>query len=135
MSLKEESDNEAASSQIPNSAHLKEKKISWKSNNYFTNDQFQEIIPVQAQNMRNETTLTQSMPNKAQTMAIQAKNTKNAPKIRTQSQHSECWAMVKNGRVRLIDLPLTWALQNKILYGGKHKNLPDEWLKPRGPIT
>ena len=42
MSLKEESDNEAASSQTRNSEHLKEKKISWKSNNYCANDQFQQ---------------------------------------------------------------------------------------------
>ena len=104
---------------------------------------------MQAQNTRDETTLTQSTPNKAKTMPIQAQNmpnqaqnmpnqaqntirdgTKNSPKIHTQSQHSEFWATVKNGRVRLIDLPLTWTLQNKILYGGKHKNLADERLKP-----
>ena len=91
-----------------------------------------------AQNKCDKTTLTQSTPNKVQTMPIQAQNmlnqaqntfrdrTKNSPKIHTQSQHSEVWAIVKKGRVRLMDLPLTWALQNKILYGWKHKNLPDE---------
>ena len=92
-------------------------------------------MPIQAQNMLNQ---AQNMPNQAQNMPIQAQNmpnqaqntirdgTKNSPKIHKQSQHSEFWATVKNGRVRLIDLPLTWALQNKILYSGKHKNLPYE---------
>ena len=88
-------------------------------------------MPVQAQNMPIQ---AQNMPNHVQNMPNQAQNTirdgtKNSPKIHTESQHSEFWATVKNGWVRLIDLPLTWALQNKILYGGKHKNLPDELLK------
>ena len=64
------------------------------------------------------------MPNQAQNTIRDG--TKDSPKIHTQSQHSEFGATVKNGRARLIDLPLTWALQNKILYGGKHKNLPDD---------
>ena len=71
-------------------------------------------MPIQAQNM----------PNQAQNTILDS--TKNSPKIHAQSQHSELWATEKNGRVRLIDLVLTWALQNKIPYGGKHKNLPDE---------
>ena len=71
-------------------------------------------MPIQAQNM----------PNQAQNTILDS--TKNSPKIHAQNQHSELWATVKNGRVRLIDLALTWPLQNKITYGGKHKNLPDE---------
>ena len=66
MSLKEESDNEAASSQIPQ-----------QTNNYCANDQFQQKIPMKAQNTRDETTLTQSTPDKAQTMPIQAQNMPN----------------------------------------------------------
>ena len=66
MSLKEESDNEAASSQIPQ-----------QTNNYCANDQFQQKIPMKAQNTRDETTLTQSAPDKAQTMPIQAQNMPN----------------------------------------------------------
>ena len=82
----------------------------------------------QAQNMPNQ---AQNMPNQAQNMPNQAQNTirdgtKNSPKIDTQSQHSEFWATMKNRQVRLVDLPLTSAFQNKILYGGKHKNLPVE---------
>ena len=82
-------------------------------------------MPNQAQTMRIQ---AQNMPNQAQNMPNLAENTirdrtKNSPKIHTQSQHSEFWATVKNGRVRLVDLPLTWALQNKILYGGKHIRL------------
>ena len=92
-------------------------------------------MPSQAQTMPNQAQTmpiqAQNTPNQAQNMPNQAQNTirdstKNSPKIHAQSQHSEFWATVKNGRVRLIDLPLTWAFQNKILYGGKHKNLPDE---------
>ena len=97
---------------------------------------------MEAQNRRNKTTLTQStpskaqdmpnqaqnMPNQAQTMPIQAQNmpnlaqntirdcTKNSPKIHTQSQHSEFLATFKHGRVRLVDLPLTWVL-NGIMHG------------------
>ena len=78
-------------------------------------------MPIQAQNMPIQ---AQNMPNQAQNTIRDG--TKNSPKIHTQSQHSEFWATVKNGRVRLINLPLTWALQNKVLSGGKHKNLPDE---------
>ena len=71
---------------------------------------------MKAQSTRDETTLTQSTPNKAQTMPIQAQNmpcqdqimpnqaqntirdgTKNSPKIHTQSQHSEFWATERIG--------------------------------------
>ena len=78
-------------------------------------------MPIQAQSMPNQAT---NMPNQVQNTIREG--TKNSPKIHTQSQHPEFWATAKNGRVRLIDLPLTWALQNKILYGGKCKNLPDK---------
>ena len=64
------------------------------------------------------------MPNRAQNTICD--DTKNSPKMHMQSQHSEFWATMKNGRVSLIDLALTWALQNKIFYGGKHKNFPNE---------
>ena len=81
----------------------------------------------QDQNVPNQ---AQNMPIQAQSMPIQAQNTptppKNSPKIHTQSQHSEFWATAKNGRVRLIDLHLTSSFQNEIVFGGKHRNLPDE---------
>ena len=75
------------------------------------------------------------MPIQAQNTPNQARNTirnttKNSPKIHTQSQHSEFGATAKNERVRLIDLHLTSAFQNEIVFGDKHKNLPDERLKP-----
>ena len=74
-------------------------------------------MPIRDRNMPNQ---AQNMPKQDQIMPNQAQNTirdgtKNSPKIHTQSQHSEFWATVKNGRVRLIDLSLTWVLQNKIL--------------------
>ena len=72
------------------------------------------------------------MPIQAQNMPNQAQNTirdgtKNSPKIHTQSQHSEFWATVKNGRARLYRSASDQGPPKyKILYGGKHKNLPDE---------
>ena len=78
------------------------------------------------------------MPIQAQNTLNQDQNTirditKNSPKIHTQSQHSEFWTTVKNGLVRLIDLPLTWALQNKILYGGSTKTSLTNDLNREGP--
>ena len=94
MSLNKESVNEAGSSQIPELSTSERKEISWKSNNYCVNDQFyKKRIPIQAQLKHNETKLTRSTPNKAQTMPIQAQNmpneaqntiretTNNSPKI------------------------------------------------------
>ena len=82
-------------------------------------------MPNQAQNMPNQAQTmpiqAQNMPNQAQNMPNPAQNTirdctKNSPKIHTQSQHSEFLATFKHGRVRLVDLPLTWFL-NGIMHG------------------
>ena len=131
-----------------NSGHLKEKKKYYenqtttapmtKNTNTGTNHdetkstrsttKQDQNVPNQAQNMPIQ---AQSMPIQAQNTPNQARNTirnttKNSPKIHTQSRHTEFWATAKNGRVRLVDLHLTSAFQNEIVFGGKHKNLPDE---------
>ena len=77
-------------------------------------------MPIQAQRMPIQ---AQNMPNQAQNTILDT--TKNSRKIHTQANYLNFGQARKTDRcTRLIDVPLTWAFQNEMVYGKKHKKFP-----------